>query len=110
MAQTPERQSLMPRSTPTRINADGDLEKQCGKCGEWWPFTAEFFSQRYPDRKLQSPCRACANETRLNRPCRVKGCTAPIWNTGTVYCRDHHYQYRVGRPPRWQWKSKRVQP
>lgn len=98
----------MPRATPTRVSADGEVEKQCGKCGEWWPFTAEFFGYSYPGRKLQSPCKACAHEHWMSQPCRVQGCTERRWNTGTVYCRDHHYQFRLGRPARWQWKSKQL--
>lgn len=43
-------------TTPTRQTADG-CEKQCGRCGEWWPLDIAFF--RRIRGKLVSPCRAC---------------------------------------------------
>ena len=48
-------------ATPTRMNEDGKLEKQCGVCKEYWPYTAEFYSTNGTG-KLASPCRACKNE------------------------------------------------
>lgn len=95
--------------TPTRINEFGEVEKQCGKCGEWWPLTSEFWTRGYPHRRLQSPCKACAYEHWMSKPCNVEGCTQPRWNTGTTYCREHHYLIRIGRPPKRQWKPKQVQ-
>lgn len=51
----------MAKSTPVRINEDGELEKQCGVCKEWWPLDSEFFSTNGTG-KLASPCRACKND------------------------------------------------
>lgn len=45
-------------TTPTRVNDDGECEKQCGRCGEWWPLDILFF--RRIRGKLVSPCRACS--------------------------------------------------
>lgn len=88
--------------TPTRINENGETEKLCGKCGEWWPLTPEFFGRNPRTGRLKSPCKACSHEQRVSQPCRVSGCTTPRWNSGSVYCREHYYQFRVGRPPKWQ--------
>lgn len=30
-------------TTPTRVNEDGDLEKQCSICKEWWYADREFW-------------------------------------------------------------------
>jgi len=46
-----------------RQDADGEVERRCPRCGEWWPATTEFF--RYRARSgvpLVSYCRACEVE------------------------------------------------
>lgn len=73
----------------------------CGKCGTYWPRTAEFF-YRGTDGKYHSPCRACVLEQKqqmhATRPCAVKGCTAPRhqFPSGkyTSYCTEHLYHKR----------------
>ena len=48
-----------------RINEDGELEKQCSKCREWWHADTEFFHKHTtkPDG-LHSWCKACMMEKR----------------------------------------------
>lgn len=96
----------MYKATPTRIDEYGDTEKQCGKCGEWLPMTTEFFDRNPYNGHIKSPCKACIAEWRMTQPCNVDGCPTPRWNTGTSYCRDHHYQIRLKRPPKYTWKPK----
>lgn len=98
----------MPFATPTRVNDWGETEKQCGKCGEWWPMTKEFFEQNPRNHHFKSPCKACKYEHWMSQPCSAGNCSEPRWNTGTRYCRDHHYLIRIGRPARWQHKPKQV--
>lgn len=62
----------MPKVTPTRINEDGEVEKQCGVCGDWWPMTPEFFSTNGTG-KLASPCRACKNEITIRWRAKREG-------------------------------------
>jgi len=45
----------------TRINEDGELEKRCYKCGEWWPADEEFF---YPGF---AQCKACYLEDKYTK-------------------------------------------
>ncbi len=47
------------------INEDGELERQCAKCEEWWPADPEFFHRnpRHP-RGLHIYCKACMSEAR----------------------------------------------
>lgn len=40
------------------------LEKQCGRCGEWWPADREFFTTGSGAYGLHSWCRACQTERR----------------------------------------------
>lgn len=40
-------------------------EKQCTRCGEWWPADAEFFHMRLG--QLVAACKACSNEERKRR-------------------------------------------
>jgi hypothetical protein len=59
------------RST-TRLDEDGELEKLCTRCQDWWPATTEFF---YADGdKLTAYCKACWQERRneLHPPKRKK--------------------------------------
>lgn len=60
----------MPKTLPTRINEDGEVEKLCGHCLEYWPFDDEFF-HRNGSGNLSSPCKACrveiTNESRAKR-------------------------------------------
>lgn len=52
-----------------RLNEDGELEKQCTKCGEWLYADQEFFSPHpYNYGRLQSHCIFCRCEyIRLKR-------------------------------------------
>lgn len=77
-----------------------ELEKQCLKCGAWLPASAEFFNVKRG--RIQSPCRACIQEKRLevNRtePCCVPGCNEP--RKPGVYSRCEQHQ----REARHDWK------
>ena len=50
-----------------RLDEDGELERQCFKCEDWWPADREFFFG-YIDKKgkevLHSWCKACYLEFR----------------------------------------------
>lgn len=49
-----------------RVNEDGDLEKQCTKCGEWYYADTEFFHKSKKELDgLHSWCKACFMEKRL---------------------------------------------
>lgn len=75
----------------------------CGKCGEEWPETEEFF-YRSSSGGLHSPCIACIQEQKqemhATTPCAYPGCTNSRHRgpTGkyTSYCKDHlwHKQRR----------------
>jgi hypothetical protein len=66
---------LSPHADPARIarsvangslrHEEGQLEKRCGRCQEWWPADLEFF---YPKKDgpagLHSLCKACYGEPR----------------------------------------------
>lgn len=58
--------------SPTRLNSNGELEKQCGKCREWWPATPEYFRSRILKRTgwrvIHSPCLACQREYTKSPP------------------------------------------
>lgn len=41
------------------------MEKQCSRCGEWWPADAEFFNYRLG--RLVAACKACSLESRKRR-------------------------------------------
>lgn len=60
-----------------RINEDGERERQCAKCLEWWPADTEFFysTGRKARPKLHSYCKACYLEWKAARRaiCRVTG-------------------------------------
>jgi len=45
----------------TRLDEDGQPEKQCRICGEWWPADPEFY---YPDF---AQCKACYLERKYAR-------------------------------------------
>jgi hypothetical protein len=48
-----------------RWNEDGELEKRCAQCHEYWPADGEFFftGRHYPDG-LHCYCKACYIERR----------------------------------------------
>jgi hypothetical protein len=41
---------------------DGETEKYCPVCREWWPADEEFFY--FSKGRLQYTCKACSNERR----------------------------------------------
>src|SRR3990172_4272192 len=53
-------------SSQTRLNEDGEIEKHCPGCGEWWYADHEFFhyNKNNPDG-LATYCHACQSEKRL---------------------------------------------
>jgi hypothetical protein len=91
--------------------------RRCGKCGESWPETAEFFYCG-SDGRFHSPCIACIQEQKqemhATRPCAYPGCPNPRHRSATgkytSYCEDHlwHKQRRAARTH--QWKSKQAHP
>lgn len=87
---------------------DGETEKLCLKCGEWWPATTEFFYRAHKGGYLRSPCKACISEqkqlTNQSRPCCVPGCSNPRHRRKSgVYdhrCYEHRYHEAVAKPRR----------
>lgn len=51
-----------------RYDDDGQLERRCAHCGEYWPADTEFYNKR--GTHLQSWCRACQNYHRRSRHAR----------------------------------------
>lgn len=76
-------------------------KRRCGKCGEEWPETAEFF-YRGSDGLFHSPCIACIQEQKqqmhTTRPCAYPGCNEPRhrFPSGkyTSYCTAHLHHNR----------------
>lgn len=54
-----------------RYDDDGDLERRCSKCGEWWPASREFFYS-CGRKGLHSWCKACVQENDRTNPGRVE--------------------------------------
>lgn len=50
-----------------RLDEDGELERYCPHCQEWWPATLEFYHARGKGRGLSSWCRACRLEDMKTR-------------------------------------------
>ena len=51
-----------------RINEDGEREKYCPRCQDWWPADKEFFyTSGKMSRQLHSWCKACYQEWRKVR-------------------------------------------
>ncbi len=52
-----------------RLDEDGNLERRCSKCGDWWPADREFFYSSGPAEKgkLHSQCKACYDADRRER-------------------------------------------
>lgn len=59
---------LPPRTRVFRLDADGEMEKHCSGCGEWWPADTDFFSPA-PSKTLglDSWCKACQAERNQRR-------------------------------------------
>lgn len=47
---------------PVLRKIDGEIEKLCGHCEEWWPQTDEFFSFITTRGHYHSECKACRAE------------------------------------------------
>ncbi|KKL64537.1 hypothetical protein LCGC14_2164010 [marine sediment metagenome] len=47
------------------LNGDGELERQCARCNEWWPADTEFYHRniRHPGG-LHLYCKACMSDAR----------------------------------------------
>ena len=63
-----------------RINEDGELEKFCPRCEEWWPADREFWYTTGPagKGKLHSWCKACYQEVRNPRRRKAHAQAMPI--------------------------------
>jgi hypothetical protein len=46
---------------------DGEKEKLCGRCNEWWPQTEEFFSFIATRKHFHNECRACRAQQQAQR-------------------------------------------
>jgi hypothetical protein len=78
---------LAPRAAPTtppaapapdgehrRKNQDGEVEKLCPRCNDWWPDDREFFNGQGGSRQLSSWCKACMLEGKsATRRARLAG-------------------------------------
>ncbi|MGO4380349.1 hypothetical protein [Pseudoduganella sp. RAF53_2] len=64
-----------------RYDSDGELEKRCSRCRDYWPADTEFFhaSRGLPDM-LHSQCRACTQERRTNKTSSTKKGTENMSN------------------------------
>lgn len=53
-------------ATRYRVNEDGETEKLCIRCGEWWPADKEFFylAKYHGHDGLSYWCKACYLERR----------------------------------------------
>lgn len=52
---------------PVLRKADGETEKFCGRCEEWWPQTDEFFSFITNRGHFHNECKACRAEQQAER-------------------------------------------
>lgn len=52
-----------------RVNEDGEMERYCSKCREWWPADSEFFytTGKAGSGKLMDWCKACYKDWRNPR-------------------------------------------
>ena len=90
---------------------DGERCRRCGKCGEWWPDTEEFF-YRSNRGYLRSPCKACIIEkkqqTNASQTCCVPGCNNPRHQRKSgIYdhrCWEHRYYQMVVKPKKERLK------
>lgn len=67
---TPEQLEKGLASGLYRHDSDGELERRCSCCGDYWPADAEFFF-RNPQRSadgLHVWCKACHQEARAPKP------------------------------------------
>lgn len=76
-----------------RIEADIEM-KLCRKCGEYWPADEEFFTLSSKTGKVQSPCKACIDESRQrffeDKPlCTFPGCTNERYHWRYGRCKEH---------------------
>lgn len=55
-------------STYLRTTDDGDTERYCGRCHEWWPATFDYFHRA--GMRFQTWCKACFLEYQRERPHR----------------------------------------
>ena len=99
------------RTGRIRVNQEtGEVEKECLKCGEWWPMTDEFFSRGSGTRNLKSPCKACNAEkryaTNAEAACCVPGCERPRhrcrngelrYSRCTLHFNEYHRNYHLSK-------------
>jgi len=50
-----------------RFGEEGEMERYCPKCQEWWPADREFFYTTGSKGELHSWCKACYGEWRNAR-------------------------------------------
>jgi hypothetical protein len=83
-----------------RLNEDGETEKQCTICDEWWYADDEFFETKRGG--LTTHCKACGVEMRIRAallPCNVVDCPEPRYGRASAYCRNHHYEIILRKTP-----------
>ena len=66
-----------------RLDGDGQLERQCTKCDEWWPADKEFFYTTGANKEsgrdeLHPWCKACYQEWRINKRAAKKALALSI--------------------------------
>jgi hypothetical protein len=68
-------------TTPLLRIVNGQQERYCRKCKDWWPNTSEFFYYNKARDGFRSPCKACIADKRAQTNevtlCCVPGCTNP---------------------------------
>ncbi|BCP56294.1 hypothetical protein K32_49110 [Kaistia sp. 32K] len=52
---------------PVVRKVDGETEKSCSRCQEWWPQTDEFYSFIHSRGHYHNECRACRAQQQANR-------------------------------------------
>ena len=62
-----------------RINEDGEKERYCPGCNEWWPADKEFFyGDGHTPRGLASQCKACYLEKKYAKRRAARGVAETI--------------------------------
>lgn len=60
------------REIKVRVDQDGENERYCTGCHEWWPMTEEFFGFLSTRGHFRSHCRVCEAAAERDRKARRK--------------------------------------